>query len=162
VRAIGDAVDFHRAQVVGRQRRIRQQPHQTGLQVRPATAAEIDDPRGFADQLGGVLDQFAQAVDLRSTELVSLAKSRAITQAVGENACHVADIDRLEARRAAAKRQDREQLDELGKHVEKGVIRPEDHRRTKHRDVQFGIAAWTIASPSPFERRYSDGALVAP
>ncbi len=36
-----------------------------------------------------------------------------------------------------AKRQDREQLDQLGKHVQKGVVRPENDRRTKNRDVQL-------------------------
>ena len=133
----GDVVLVHRAQVVRRHRRIRQQPEDAGLQVGPEVGEFLDLLVLVAGQVAHVLDQFAQRIDLRAAQFVALAEGRDVLDRRHEGVGDVADVDRLELRLHAAGGERRRVLEDAGEGVEELVADAEDHRRAEHGDVEI-------------------------
>jgi hypothetical protein len=59
-------------------------------------------------QFLGVIDQFAQRVDLRADQFVGLTEGSGIAQAIDEGIGHIGRPDRLEACMAKAEREERQ------------------------------------------------------
>src|SRR5208283_1136852 len=107
---------------------------------------EVDSPALAMDFAQQQLEDLAEGIDLRATELVDAPDRRRIFEAFDYGVGNVADIDRLKPGFAAAdQRQHRGDHRHRRKAVEELILGTEHDRRAQYRDGWKGVAHRLLA-----------------
>ncbi len=134
-----DAVDLQRPIVVAREGPARHEIHDKRLQPRH-DIRQADDPAAPAGELGNELDYFAQRVDLRAAQLISLAAGRAAMQTGSKGFDHVVDEYRLKSRIGLGQRKNSgDGAEESREAVQERVAGSENHRGLEDGPIERGI-----------------------